>query len=165
MDNLDFVHVIMEDDCIGDNESGEYVEEGEEQVPVKRGVERCKTCDDYVPLEDLKFNDDFCCDFYARKAIADFCDKFHHPFQIKATQRDNAEKGILGKTVYKCTHGVDRSKGRGPAQVRCVQYHNYTGCTAQISIRKQRTGRWAVRTCICINYALFIRISQFLSKL
>ena len=32
-------------------------------------------------------------------------------------------------------------------EVRCVQYHNYTGCTAQISVRKQRCGRWAVRTC------------------
>ena len=31
--------------------------------------------------------------------------------------------------------------------MRCVQYHNYTGCTAQISVRKQRCGRWAVRTC------------------
>ena len=29
----------------------------------------------------------------------------------------------------------------------CVQYHNNTGCTSQISVRTQPCGRWAVRTC------------------
>ena len=29
----------------------------------------------------------------------------------------------------------------------CVQYHNYTGCTAQILVRTQPCGIWAVRTC------------------
>ena len=53
----------------------------------------------------------------------------------------------MAKVLYKCTHGVDRSKQRGKAEVRCFKYHNYTGCTAQISVRKQRCGRWAVRTC------------------
>ena len=153
-------YVGGEDLCNGDEslfskeQSGHTAEleqeEDEEDIEKickgKSGIQKCLKCEEYVPLECLKTNHYFCCEAYARKAISDFCDKYYHPFQIKSTQRDNPEKGILAKVLYKCTH-VDRSKQRGKADVRCVQYHNFTGCTAQILVRKQRCGRLAVRTC------------------
>ena len=116
-----------EDNTIFDNEYVEEdVEEEETSHKIVNGAQKCLTCDDYQLLEELKFNDSFCCEHYTRRAIGDFCNKFHHPLQVKSTQKDNPEKGILAKVVYKCTHGFDRSKTRGPAQVRCVQYHNCT---------------------------------------
>ena len=148
---------VGEDLCTGDeslfsNEHSRHAEleqeEDEDEIEKickgKSGIQTCQKCEEYKPLESLKTNHYFCCEGYARKAISDFCDKYYHPVQIKSTQRDNPEKGTLAKVLYKCTHGVDRSKQRGKAEVRCVQYHNYTGCTAQISVRKQRCGRWAV---------------------
>ena len=62
--------------------------------------------------------------------------QFYHPFQIKATQRENPEKNVRVKIVYKCTHGVDRSKKpkRTQTTLRNAQYYKYTGCTAGVTI-------------------------------
>ena len=74
--------------------------------------EKCLSCQsgNFEPKIDLAFNTLFCCEFAVRKSMTEVCDKFYHPFQIKATQRDNPEKNVRAKIVYKCTHGVDRSK-------------------------------------------------------
>ena len=42
---------------------------------------------------------------------------------------------------------INQHKWR-PANLRTSQYHNYTGCTAGLTIRKQRDGHGAVRTFI-----------------
>ena len=96
--------------------------------------DKCTSCQSgkFEPKVEISFNTSFCCEFAVRKSMSEVCDKFHHPFQIKATQRDNPEKNVRAKIVYKCTHGVDRSKQpkRPQASLRTAQYYNYTGCTA-----------------------------------
>ena len=114
--------------------------------------EICCSCQkgEFEPKTDFRFDTQFCCEYAVRKSMTELCDKYHHPLQIKATQKDNPEKNVRAKIVYKSTHGVDRSKqsSRPQANLRTAQYFNYTGCTAQVNIRKQANGFWAVRTCI-----------------
>merc|ERR1719186_970482 len=118
----------------------------------KKSVEKCTNCRDNgcEEVKEIQFDTTFCCEYAVRKNMIDFCDKHHHAFQVKSTQRDNEEKGIRAKIVYKCTHGVDRSKQpkRKTSNTRTKQFHNFTGCTAGVTIRKQQDDRWAVRTCI-----------------
>ena len=63
-DSRDENDIDEEDDKIGEN------------VPKKKPiVQTCENCrkenSDFVPIENLKFNDYFCCEAYARRAIAE----------------------------------------------------------------------------------------------
>ena len=143
------------DDMFADSRDENDIDEEDDRISEKlqkkkNVVQTCENCgkenNEFVPIDNLKFNDYFF-EAYVRRAIADFSDKFFHPFQVKSTEQDNPEKGVRAKIVYKCTHGVDRAK-RGAAKIRQRQHHNYTGCVAGVTVRRQNCGRWAVRTCI-----------------
>lgn len=135
-----------------ESETGDKDDSETAEKDVSESNDKCTSCQSgkFEPTLIIGFNTAFCCEFAVRKSMTEFCDKNHHPFQIKATQRDNPEKSIRAKIVYKCTHGVDRSKQakRPQANLRTAQYYNYTGCTSGVTIRKQADGSWAVRTCI-----------------
>ena len=48
-------------------------------------VEKCLICktEDPKPTNEIKFDTTFCCKYSDRKSMIDFCDKYHHAFQVK----------------------------------------------------------------------------------
>ena len=119
--------IIIDNNSTDDNPNEDLIKTKDHKA------EKCEVClfkqnEDPEPLEEIKFNTTFCCEYSVRRSMIMFCDKFHHAFQVKSTERDNPEKGTRAKIVYKCTHVVDRSKQpkRPAAKIRTAQYHNYT---------------------------------------
>ena len=72
------------DDMFADSRDENDIDEeddsvGEKVRKKKTVVQTCENCkaenNDFVPIENLKFNDYFCCEAYVRRAVADFSDK------------------------------------------------------------------------------------------
>ena len=82
--------------------------EATETTKKSKAYESCRNCPEYVVPYKLKSNDYFCCESYVRRAVADFCDANHHPLLVSSTEKDNPEKGVRAKIVYKCTHAGSR---------------------------------------------------------